>query len=202
MALLFGGLLASLVGAMAGWWVRGYRMATTVTTVSGRTWNLEDFVHARSFSLVEVARAELAGLAQLYRSEARVRLLQGAVTPVSGDARWMEMLADLERACREFRDTPGEAPVLQDYLLLLRRTAAHDRWLDAYLDFAYRRPTEEVIGLFAHDAVDIAARVGRESEVAAVLRHVLEIPLEFPGKLQITLPLVRLNPHDLPSSVL
>lgn len=200
-----GWLLAIILGGMAGYWIRDYRAMTAKTSGSMAAWGLDDFVRPRSFSSVEAMRAELEGLAQLYRTEARTRLLQSESKPLAAALRRSEAIAELERGWTAFRDTSGEAYVVQDLLLLLKKSGASRRWLEVYLDMAYRRPTEELVGLFANDALTMAATTGRLSEVTAALRHVLEIPLEFPAKHRLELPVTAAsNPatRDVPPSLL
>ncbi|MCW5559780.1 MAG: hypothetical protein KIT22_18340, partial [Verrucomicrobiae bacterium] len=78
-------------------------------------------------------------------------------------------------------------------LLLLKKSGDCRRWLEVYLDVAYRRPTEELVGLCAHDALVMAVAAGRLSEVTAAFRHVLEIPLEFPAKHRLELPVATVS---------
>jgi len=183
-----GWLLAVILGAMAGYWIRDYRAMTGKSSGVVTAWGLDDFVHPRSFSPVEVTRAELEGLAQLYRAEARTRLLQAESEAIPAALRRSETIAELERGWTAFRDTPGESYVVQDLLLLLKKSGDRRRWLEVYLDVAYRRPTEDLVGLFADDALAMATAAGRLSEVTAALRHVLEIPLEFPAKRRLEVP--------------
>ncbi|MBN8247644.1 MAG: hypothetical protein J0L84_09395 [Verrucomicrobia bacterium] len=191
-----GWVLALVVGGMAGYWVRDYRTLTAKASGSMTAWGLDDFVRPRSFSPVEASRAELEGLAQLYRAEARTRLLKAEAGVLPAMARRSETIADLERGWEAFRDTSGEAVLVQDLLLLLKKSGDHSRWLGVYLDVAYRRPTEELIGLFADDALEIAGASGRLPEVTAALRHVLEIPIEFPGKRRLEAPVATVSHSD------
>lgn len=192
-----GWILALALGGMAGHWLRDFRTLTAQASGSMTAWGLDDFVRPRSFSPVEASRAELEGLAQLYRAEARTRLLHADSGGLPAGVRRSETIEDLERGRQAFRDTPGEAVLVQDLLLLLKKSGNHDRWLGVYLDMAYRRPTEELIGLFADDALEIASAVGRLPEVTAALRHVLEIPIEFPGKRRLEAPVAAVSHTDL-----
>jgi len=185
--------LGLILGAMGGYWIHDYRAVTIRSSGSMTVWGLDDFVRPRSFSPVEATRAELEGLAQLYRAETRTRLLNADASPVSAAARRTEAIARLESGLRAFRDTPGEPVVVQDLLLLLKKSGDHGRWLDVYLDFVYRCPTEELIGLFASDALEVAGGAGRTAEVTAALRHVMEIPLEFPGKHRLQAPVATVS---------
>lgn len=177
-----GTLAGVLVAALAGYHLHDLRVTARAGSTTDARWDLDYFVRPSSFSEVEATRAELEGLAYRYRTEIRTRYL-GAPTTAASDAKTRaSLIRDLETALSEFRNAPGEAYIAQDLLILLKRSGDYSRWLDLYLDLLYRRPTEDVISLFASDARTLAAATGRQVEVEAALHHVTEIPIEFSAK--------------------
>jgi hypothetical protein len=171
-----------LLAALAGYRVHDLRLTASAGSATEARWDLDYFVRPSSFSEVEATRAELEGLAYRYRTEIRTRYL-GTPTPAASETRRRDsIIHDLETALSEFRNAPGEAYIAQDLLILLKRSGDYGRWLDLYLDLLYRRPTEDVISLFATEARTLAAATGRQVEVEAALRHVTEIPVEFSAK--------------------
>lgn len=177
-----GTLVAVLVAALAGYHLHDLRLPTRAGSATDARWDLDYFVRTSSFSEVEATRAELEGLANRYRTEIRTRYLDVPTTSASGAKTRASLIRDLETALSEFRNAPGEATIAQDLLILLKRSGDYGRWLDLYLDLLYRRPTEDVIALFASEARTLASATRRQAEVEAALRHVTEIPVEFSPK--------------------
>lgn len=177
------GFLATMVLAgIAGYRLHDYQRNSNSVTKIGAPWDLDYFTHPESFSEIEASRTDMEGLAARYRTEIRTRYLYAADSAQPVARRRSSVIAELERGVEEFRNTPGEPLVLQDLLLLLKQAGEYDRWLTVYLDMLYRRPTEEIIGILAREAQELGTAVGRAAEVDAALRHVLEIPREFPSK--------------------
>ncbi len=177
------GFLATMVLAgIAGYRVHDYQRNSNSVTQVGARWDLDLFTRPESFSEIEASRTDMEGLASRYRAEIRTRYLYAADRTQPAARRRSSVIAELERGVEEFRNTPGESLVLQDLLLLLRQAGEYDRWLNVYLEMLYRRPTEEMIGILAREAQELGTAVGRAAEVDAALRHVLEIPREFPSK--------------------
>lgn len=174
--------MAVLLAALAGYRVHDLRLTAGAGSATEARWDLDYFVRPSSFSEVEATRAELEGLAYRYRTEIRTRYL-GTPTVAGSDTKLRDsIIHDLETALSEFRNAPGEAYIAQDLLILLKRSGDYGRWLDLYLDLLYRRPTEDVISLFATEARTLALATGRQEEVETALRHVTEIPVEFSAK--------------------
>ncbi|MBL9176279.1 MAG: hypothetical protein JNL10_22240 [Verrucomicrobiales bacterium] len=177
-----GTLAAVLLAALAGYRLHDLRLTARAGSATEARWDLDYFVRPSSFSEVEATRAELEGLAYRYRTEVRTRYLATPNPAVPDTGTRAAIIRDLETALSEFRNAPGEAYIAQDLLILLKRSGDYGRWLDLYLDLLYRRPTEDVISLFATEARTLAAATGRQAEVEAALRHVMEIPVEFSAK--------------------
>lgn len=177
-----------LVAGIVGYRAHDYRQNDPAVSSTDDPWDLDYFTRPESFSEIEATRSDLEGLAVRYRTEARTRFLisPNQARPVL--ERQTTIIAELERGLEEFKDTPGESYLAQDLLLLLKRTGDYNRWLNVYLDLLYRRPTEEVIGLFAREARELGSATGRAAEVELALKHVLEIPLDFPAKRQLQVP--------------
>lgn len=171
----------AVVGVVSGS-LKDWRAVFPASGPGGLPRDLDYYAGSRSFSEIETARAELEGLALRYRAETRQKQMEGwDRSGFSTEAR-QAAIADLEKGIAEFRDTPEELILVQDLLLLLRAEGQHHRWLDVYLDVLYRRPTHAVLATFLRNAIEAGERTGREDEVAAGLRHLREIPLEFPAK--------------------
>lgn len=180
-----GGLAALILAGSVGYRVHDYRTQLNSVSAVGSSWDLDYFTRPGSFSEVEATRADLEGLASRYRAEIRTRFLYtpDAVRPVA--QRRTSVIAELEQGAKEFHNAPGESFLVQDLLLLLKQAGSYDRWLDVYLDLLYRRPTEEVIALFVHEAQELGSATGRAAEVESALRHLLEIPIDSPTKRQL-----------------
>lgn len=178
-------LLALLSAAGTGYVTRGVQQQAITRLGIKELPAAEFFSDARSFSEVENIRARLEGLAGHALAEARLRR-SGTVRPVNLATRKAGQdspaLAELGRNLAEFRGTGHEFLFIHELLLLLRIEGLHDRWLELYLDTLYRNPTHELIGVFAHDAVELGRKTGREPEVREAFRHVLNIPLEFTAR--------------------
>ena len=179
-------LAAMAIAGFVGYRVHDYRRTAQTVSAVTAAWDLDYFVRPESFSEVEATRAELEGLAFRYRTEVRTRFLSETDSVVPAVERRSIIIRELEAALEEFRNAPGEPYIAQDLLLLLKRAGHYDRWLNVYLDLLYRRPTEEVIALFAPEAQDLGSATGRAAEVNAALRHVMEIPIPFPAKNRLT----------------
>ncbi|HAB14906.1 MAG TPA: hypothetical protein DCE44_00500 [Verrucomicrobiales bacterium] len=146
---------------------------------------LESFVGIQSFSEIQNTRAELQGLAQRFRTEARMKYLASLSTSLSQSTSAVErqsIVRDLERGIEEFKDTPEELVLIEDLLLQLRSGGQANRWLDVYLEVLYRRPTEDLVASQFVTARQMAQATDRESEVATGFQHLLGIPLDFPAK--------------------
>lgn len=173
---------AMVLAGIVGYRIHDYRRETSSAMAIGGSWDLDYFTRPGSFSEVEATRADLEGLAYRYRSEIRTRFLYTPETVRPVAQRRSSVIAELEQGAKEFRDAPGESFLVQDLLLLLKQSGDYNRWLNVYLDLLYRRPTEEVLGLFAKEAQQLGSATGRTAEVESALRHLLEIPIESPAK--------------------
>jgi len=181
-------LLALLAAAGTGYVTRGVQQQAITRLGIEELPAAEFFSDPRSFSEVENIRSRLEGLAGRALAEARLRR-SGTVRPVNLAARNAGQdspaLAELGRNLAEFRGTGQEFLFIHELLLLLRIEGLHDRWLELYLDTLYRNPTHELIGVFAHDAVELSRKAGREPEVREAFRHLLDIPLEFTARSRV-----------------
>lgn len=192
------GLLAVVaLAGIAGYRIHEYRGSAQAVSGAGSAWDIDYFTRPDSFSEVEATRAEMEGLAYRYRTEVRTRFLYPTDAVIPATERRSTIIAELERALVEFRDAPGEPFIAQDLLLLLKRSGSYDRWLNVYLDLLYRRPTVDLIALFAPEASELGSATGRAEEVSSALRHVMEIPIDFPAKRQLQNPALHVTsvPH-------
>lgn len=76
------------------------------------------------------------------------------------------LVQEFEERIREFQGTGEEPLLVRGLLLLLASDGAYERWLEVYLDFLYRRPTEELVGRLAREALTAGRATGRLAEVA------------------------------------
>lgn len=154
---------------------------------------LEYFACARSFSEVEQVRSRLEALSfrHLYAVQVSQAALRQQTRPGEGagggtvTASGAALVRSLEEGLREFGGTGQEPAFTQALLLLLAAEGDHDRWVALYLDFLYQRSTEALVGRFAGTAVTAGRTTGRLPEVIAGLRHVADIPRDFPGKREV-----------------
>jgi hypothetical protein len=192
---------ALVVAASLGYRARDLGRDSLTTLQASEVPPLDSFVDTQSFSEIQNTRAELQGLAQRFRTEARMKHLASLPKPSSGSPTPVErasIVRDLERGIEEFKDTPEEVFLVQDLLLQLRAGGQFNRWLDVYLDILYRRPTEEAVGTLSGTAQWIAQATGREAEVTAGFQHILEIPLDFAAKQLLQESAARRGPADPP----
>lgn len=186
-ALLF--LVSAFTGGV-GYYVGILREPGAVQLPKDGAVALEQLVSTKSFSEVEQARAVLDALAERYVENAQGLIVQEIMSrnPNFGirqsklERPMIAAIRMLDEALPEFRGTGAELRLLQPLLYALKDQRLYDRWLDVYLDALYRQPTHEMVSSLADDAGLISQAVGRESELAAGLRYVNDIPLNFPAK--------------------
>lgn len=195
-------LLAAAVGC-AGYYLGLTREQRESYRPAAARTRLDDFVSAESFSEVEQARAVLEALASQYIKRAQTLIVQelGGRGAASGDpaARAgrpiLGAIEMLEEAMVEFKGTGHEFELVKILLFALKREQLYDRWLDVYLETLYEHPTAPILGLMADDAVLVSRAVEREGEVAAGLRYVNDLPLDFLAKSRIHRSLVEVISH-------
>ncbi len=175
-------LVISLLAAGSGFLLRDLPGRLPQAAAHSSLPDLDLYVQPRSFSEIEVTRAELTGLALRFRTEARMKQLERTGQQPPGAAQRQAAIAELERGIAEFKDTPEELYLVSDLLLLLRADGQSDRWLDVYLEVLYRRPTQEVLAALVPAARRMAQQARRDAEVEVAINHVLTIPLDFPAK--------------------
>jgi hypothetical protein len=181
-------VLLAAAAACGGYYLRALREAP-VEFISNQEWGtLEYFLTPRSFSEIESARALLDALAARYVTGVDAHRVQAARAarartrdPISSSPA-LDAIQLLDEGIEQFKDTEQEFLLVQRLLRVLKQEKFHDRWLEVYLDTLYRRPTEELVGLFARDAVVVGNAAGRLEDVRAGFRHVCETPLDFAAK--------------------
>ena len=156
---------------------------------------LDYFIVDQSFSEIKNSKAVLAGLAARFREEFQVqRCMQFEATTSTiatctarlGNLPYPDrMIQELESEISEFSGTDEELALTGDLLRVLRTDGLYDRWLRSYLTALYAHPTNRIVAAYAHDAMTIAQRVGRQTEVVNALRLVNSIPLDFASKSQV-----------------
>jgi hypothetical protein len=186
---MWSAVVGAVVGAIALAW-RGLPPDPARVSSLREIPAIEYFTSTRSCSEIEQARSHLEGLSRRYLYAIQVRqseILQTtrtrgstgtAATPATRD----QVVEDLEQGIRDFAGTGEEPALTQALLMLLASDGAHERWVDVYLAFLYRRPTEELVGRVAGTAITSGRVAGRMEDVLTGLRHVAEIPLDFPAK--------------------
>jgi hypothetical protein len=182
---------AAVTAVALGW--RSLAPGPTVSSTRGEVPRLEYFASANSFSEVEQVRTQLQALArrclyqvQIRQADAlRARLPAGSPGGDTERTSITGLVQEFEERIREFQGTGEEPLLVRGLLLLLASDGAYERWLEVYLDFLYRRPTEELVGRLAREALTAGRATGRLAEVSAGLRHVVDIPVEFPGKREV-----------------
>lgn len=153
---------------------------------------LEYYVLEESFSEIENAKARLSALRCQFLTELRARhdtaVMASEPTGLAKAAYGLHpeaALQEIESGIAEFKDTPEEAALARELLLVLRWTGAHGRWLDVYLGFLYAHPTDPIIGSLAKDAIEISRAVQREKELCDAFQWIVRNPLEFPAKQRV-----------------
>jgi hypothetical protein len=91
----------------------------------------------------------------------------------------------LEQGIAEFRGTDQELLVVRHLLLLFKLDGDYERWLDLYMRVLYERPTDELVGQLAGQALSAARTTGRERQLAEAFQRVCQIPFDFGVSQQI-----------------
>jgi hypothetical protein len=159
-----------------------YQIKNAQTEPLTRVRGVDYFVTDESFSEVHNAKAVLAGLSRRFLTELRVSAWAKQGTHGMKMSSGTTLIQALEHGIDEFRGTENELSLIPDLLRALKSEDQCDRWLQTYLTLLYTHPTDELVVKFARDAVQMGNRTGRQIEVAAALRHVCNIPMEFPSK--------------------
>lgn len=178
--------------ALGAWY--GDRHRTTIYLGTSQIPSAEYYSVENSFSDVQNARDELAGLSERYIAELRAQAsaeLAPAINPITVKAR---VIRDLQRALRELRGTPGEWVIAEELLRALRSSGQEERWLDLYLTAVYRAPTEPMIGRLAAQARGAARACGRQGELVRAWQQVAANRLEFASKQQVMIMLREIQP--------
>lgn len=181
-------LTAAVAGIGAGWWYREHHL--NVRSPLSDVPPLEYFASNGTFSEVDQARSHLRALVrrQIYWIQIRQAALPaervrqpgpGADAPEDPAA---PLMAAFEALQTEWLGTAEESEVVQALLLLLQARGEHRRWVNAYLDFLYRHPTDILVGRLAETALKNGQLAGSVDGVLAGLRVVGQIPLESPAR--------------------
>lgn len=188
-------LLAAATGYL-GFAARGLLPRQVTSSSLQEVPPVELFYVPRSFSEVEQTRARLQALGSqcLYRQYLdRLHLLQARRSRNEPDPppgqRFPQSIRALEQSLEEFRGTGEELTLTHALLTLLRQEQLADRWLEVYLDSLYHHPTADLVGQEARRALDLARSVNREKELLEALRHIADIPFDFPAKRSVLLAL-------------
>lgn len=147
----------------------------------------EYFNHARSFSELENARAELdATVLRTLFELRRQRVDQPWRTDGSAPGEGLERVIEiLRQSVEDLRGTEWELLVTRDLLVALKQSGRWQGWLDLYLETLYRRPASDVPSAFASEALRIGRHLGREEEAITALHYVLGNPECRSGRARI-----------------
>lgn len=139
-----------------------------------------DVSRTDSFSEVVAIKSELNRLRLAYIQQLRRDGLLGPgrlpeIRP------WMhpDLVPRLEFLAGEFAGTDESATLNQMLLIALHRQREWDRWLERYLELAYRQPMNPLVWRKRARAIEIARSLGREDELNRAFRHLDAIPARF-----------------------
>lgn len=138
----------------------------------------------RSFSEVDLARATLETIAQEYILQAQTKIARALLdrnsasnrTPAASQRDLLEAIERLEEALAEFRGTGLEPELMRPLLLALKHAGGYDRWLELYLEAAYRFPTHPLAADFRNEALRIGQSLGRQTELERALSYLQQVP--------------------------
>lgn len=167
----------------------------------------EYLTHARSFSELETARAELDSRALQLVFEVRANRTAWPRLETAGlgtsERPLHEQLEELEQAAAELRGTGWETTVVRELLTALAADGQLDRWLDLYLDSALRHPGGAVALALAPQAARIGRTTGRQHAVEEALRWMASSPRAGGDHAKVTAALESLaptTPHGRPAA--
>ena len=182
----------------AGW--TGYRVHQTEEVASSSPVEaippIEFLAGPESFSRVHNTKSTLEGLCLRLRLEAETKLTAIMQEPSAFTQRRQALEAliqQLEAGMHDFEGTEQELEFAQDLFVAYKCTEQVDRWLDLYLNLAYRHPMHPVPLRLAQEALVLGTQAGRQQEVLQALRHLEAIPLEFEGKDKVAAALSHAN---------
>lgn len=144
----------------------------------------EYFGHARSFSELENARAELDATALRVLFELRRMRVEhrGRTDGSAPDAGLAKVIEVLEQGVEDLAGTEWELTATRDLLAALNQAGLSQRWLELYLGTLHRRPTADLAPSFAAEALRVGRSLGREEEAIAALHYVLANPQVTTGR--------------------
>ena len=137
-----------------------------------------------SFSKVQNTKNSLEGLCLRLRLEAETKLAfasRDSSTVAQRRQSLAPVISQLEDHMHEFEGTDQELEVAQDLFVAYKCTGRLDRWLDLYLQMAYKHPMHSVPVHLAQEALTLGRTAGRQNEILQVLMHSNAIPLDFEG---------------------
>lgn len=173
-------LVAAILGFLAGLLCPA-RLWPSHPTPAGQ---IDPHVAWRSFSEVDLARVTLETIAQEYIVQAQARIARalldrnaaGGRDTIASRQALQEAIEQLEEALAEFRGTGLEPELMRPLLLALKHTGNLHRWLDLYLEAAYRFPTHPLAADFRRDAVSFSQNLGREADLQRALSYLQQVP--------------------------
>lgn len=183
---------ASAISAVIGFYVCALHVEWTTQGAARDVPPFDHFLREASFSGIDNARDELQGEASRFVVSLGIPRARAPVTPRgpartvgtgSGSASAMDtVVLQLRDGIERFRGTEQEIFLVQHLLWTLRSQSALDAWLDAYLDAAYRHPTDPFVARNAGEAWNHARTTHRVDEVLRAFRHLQAIPFEHPAR--------------------
>jgi hypothetical protein len=140
-----------------------------------------------SFSEIAQARAVLEAAVNRHVEAARFLIARETLPGWRDSAEWparadrpvQAAIQLLEAAITDLEGFVPEAELVPTLLSALKRERLYDRWINVYLDVAYRHPTHRIVRDWAEEALRLAQIVGRQVEVQAALRYLADIPAGF-----------------------
>lgn len=140
-----------------------------------------------SFSEIAQARVVLEAAVNRHVEAARVLIARETLPGWHDSAEWparadqpvQAAIQLLEAAIADLEGCVPAVELVPTLLSALKRERLYDRWINAYLDVAYRHPTHRIVRDWAEEALRLAETIGRQVEVQAALRHVADIPAGF-----------------------
>jgi hypothetical protein len=179
-------MLCFLITASVGYCLQALRDQPASAQTGEKSFGLDYFMPAQSFSEVENARALLHALAARSLQELRHRrIAAGQPDSMMADKdlrREQEvdrLIADFRSAIHEFSGTGHEWLFVQDLLWLLKNEGRHADWVTVYVHALYQNPTHEMIERLALDAVRMAEHTSRNEEVLEAIALSRAIPDAF-----------------------
>ena len=194
--LFLAGVSTLVLAVCAGYYLGVLRGSAPTRLARDSEIPLEYLASPGSFSEVDAARAAVEALATRYIERAREQLasaiLQETHTPEAEETkrgRITAAIALMEEARLEFWGTGQEPHIVFTLLYGLKQAGAHGRWVEVYLDLAYRQPADPWVAALAETARAMGQAAGRLEDVETALQYIDQLPLEFQTATRIHTPM-------------